>query len=217
MTDDLIRVRRLPELAAYDRTSIDAILDSTTLCHVGVVVEGRPLVLPTLFVRHGDGLLLHGSISSLLLRAAPAAPLVCVTVTQVDGLIVARSAFNSSIAYRSVVVYGTARRVEDPEEVRAALTLLIDGILPGRSAEVRTSSESELRRTAVVEVAIDAASAKISEGPPSDDPDDVAGPAWAGTVPFRTVVGPPVPAPDGAVGAGTVPVPESIRRLVGGR
>jgi len=214
--DERSRVRRLPELASYERQVIEDILDATSVCHVGVVRGGRPLVLPTLYVRRDDTLLLHGSVSSLLLRTAGASEEVCVSVTLVDGIIVARSTFNSSMAYRSVVVFGACRVLEDPDEARRALDDLVDGILPGRAAEVRASTESELRRTTVVEVLIDTASAKISEGPPEDEDDDVAGPAWAGTVPIVSSYGRPVPAPDGAVGRGAIEVPASINRL-GGR
>jgi len=215
MDSERTRVRRLPELARYERDAIYAILDATTLCHVGVVLDGKALVLPTLFVRQGDTLLLHGSISSLLLRSAVALDEICVTVTLLDGLVVARSTFNSSVAYRSAVVFGSARRIDDPAERESALTALIEGILPGRSAEVRPSSASELRRTGVVAVTIEGASAKVNEGPPHDDDEDIAGSAWAGVVPFRLVVDPPIPAPDGAVGEGRIEVPASVRRLVG--
>ena len=207
------QVRRLPELAHYECHAVYGVLDATTICHVGVVVDGQPLVLPSLRVRRGDTLLLHGSKSSLLLRSARDSPSICVSVTLVDGLIVARSAFNSSIAYRSAVVFGPARLLEDLEERREVLDTFVDGLLPGRTAEIRPSSEAELRLTSVVEVTIVEASVKISEGPPSDDPDDIAGDAWAGVVPWRTVVDPPIPAPDGAVGEGRVRVPESIARL----
>jgi nitroimidazol reductase NimA-like FMN-containing flavoprotein (pyridoxamine 5'-phosphate oxidase superfamily) len=210
-------VRRLPELASYERDVIYAIVDATTVCHVGVVLDGQPLVLPTLHVRRGDHLLLHGSVSSLLLRTATSLEQISVAVTLVDGLIVARSTFNSSIAYRSAVLFGAARALEDPVEAATALDALVEGILPGRCAEVRASSEAELRRTRVVELRIDAASAKISMGPLSDDPDDVDGPAWAGVVPLEVRWGAPVPAPDGAVGRGEIPVPSSVRKLRGAR
>ena len=212
--DERTRVRRLPELASYERQVIDDILDATTLCHVGVVRDGAPLVLPTLFVRRGDTLLLHGSVSSLLLRTAGQAEELCVSVTLLDGLIVARSTFNSSMAYRSVVVFGPGRVVEDPLEAAEALDDLVEGILPGRAREVRRSSESELRRTRVVEVVMAGASAKISDGPPEDEPDDVRGSAWAGTVPLHTTYATPIPAPDGAVGRGEIPVPPSVERLI---
>jgi nitroimidazol reductase NimA-like FMN-containing flavoprotein (pyridoxamine 5'-phosphate oxidase superfamily) len=215
--DPQTRVRRLPEFARYEREVIYEILDATTLCHVGVVRDGAPLVLPTLFVRRGDTLLLHGSISSLLLRTAAQIEEISVAITLLDGLIVARSAFNSSMAYRSVVLFGPARIVEGQAEAEAALEDLVEGILPGRSLEVRRSSEAELRRTSVVEVAIRSASAKVSAGPPQDDPDDIEGTTWAGTVPLVSSYGAPIRAADGAVGRGSVEVPASVERLLGER
>jgi nitroimidazol reductase NimA-like FMN-containing flavoprotein (pyridoxamine 5'-phosphate oxidase superfamily) len=209
-TSDLSRLRRLPELGSYDRAVIYPLLDATSVCHVGTIVDGTPLVLPSLHVRDGDSLLIHGSRSSRLLRSMIELDRVCVTVTQVDGLIVARSSFNSSVAYRSVTVFGPATLVEGDEERRRVLDLLIDGILPGRSSEVRASTPSELRRTMVLRVAIEEASAKISEGPPEDDPDDVAGTAWAGVLPQQVVLARPVPAEDGSVGRGEVALPRSV-------
>ena len=134
----------------------------------------------------------------------------------VDGLVVARSTFESSVAYRSAVIFGPAERIDDPDERSAALDQLIDGLLPGRSAEVRASTPDELRRTAVIRVRIVEASAKISTGPPDDGPEDVAGDAWAGVVPLVTRWGAPEPAPDGAVGRGEIPLPPSVRALEGG-
>ena len=136
------------------------------------------------------------------------------TVTLVDGLIVARSTFNSSVAYRSVVVFGSARLVSDEEERRSVLDALVEGLLPGRLSEVRASSESELRRTGIVVVDIEDASAKISAGPPEDDEEDVAGHAWAGEIPLVQKAGAPIAAPDGIVGDGLVEIPPSVRRFV---
>jgi len=141
---------------------------------------------------------------------------VCVSVTTIEGLIVARSTFNSSVAYTSVSAFGPARLIEDLEESRAALDFLIEGILPGRTDEVRPSSDSELRRTSVVAVEIVEASAKISQGPPSDDDDDIETDVWAGVVGRSESWGPIIPAPDGPVGRGEVDVPASVRRLVEG-
>ena len=212
----LTRLRRLPEKGAYDAETIHAIVDATSVCHVATVVDGQPIVLPSLHVRDGDSLLLHGSRSSRLLHAMLAAESVCVAVTLVDGLVVARSTFESSVAYRSAVIFGPAERIDDPDERSAALDRLIDGLLPGRSAEVRASTPDELRRTTVIRVRIVEASAKISTGPPDDGPQDVAGDAWAGVVPLDTRWGAPEPAPDGAVGRGEIPVPPSVRALEGG-
>lgn len=212
----LTRLRRLPEKAAYDAASIHAILDATSICHVATVVDGQPIVLPSLHVRDDDTLLLHGSRSSRLLRSMVAAESVCVAVTLVDGLVVARSTFESSVAFRTAVVFGPAELIEDPEDRSVALDRLIDGLLPGRSAEVRASTPDELRRTAVVRVRIVEASAKISTGPPEDGPDDVLGDAWAGVVPLETRWGVPQPAADGAVGRGEIPIPASVRNLEAG-
>ena len=210
------RLRRLPEKAAYDASTIYGILDATSVCHVATVVDGHPIVLPSLHVRDGETLLLHGSRSSRLLRSVVAAESVCIAVTLVDGLVVARSTFESSVAFRSAVVFGPAELIEDPDERSVALDRLIDGLLPGRSAEVRASTPEELRRTSVVRVRIVEASAKISTGPPDDGPDDLLGDAWAGVVPLETRWGAPQPATDGAVGRGEIPIPDSVRRLEGG-
>ena len=209
----LTRLRRLPEKAAYDAATIHAILDATSVCHVATVVDGQPIVLPSLHVRDGGTLLLHGSRSSRLLRAMVAAESICVTVTLVDGLIVARSTFESSVAFRSAVVFGPAELIEDPDERSMGLDRLIEGLIPGRSAEVRASKPDELRRTSVVRVRIVEASAKISAGPPEDGPEDVLGDAWAGVVPLETRWGTPQPAGDGAVGRGEIPIPASVRNL----
>jgi uncharacterized protein len=210
------RLRRLPELGSYERSVVYEILDSTSVCHVAFVVDGQAMVLPTLYRRRGDTLLLHGSRSSRMLRAMVDADQVCVSVTTIEGLIVARSTFNSSVAYSSVSVFGPARLLDDLEAARDALDFLIEGILPGRTEEVRPSSDSELRRTSVVAVEIVEASAKISQGPPSDDDDDIETDVWAGVVGRSESWGPIIPAPDGPVGRGEVDVPSSVRRLVEG-
>jgi nitroimidazol reductase NimA-like FMN-containing flavoprotein (pyridoxamine 5'-phosphate oxidase superfamily) len=207
------RLRRLPELAEYERSGVYEILDAESVCHVGTVVDGLPLVLPTLYVRDEDRLLLHGSRSSRLLSSMVQLPSVCVTVTLVDGLVVARSTFHSTVAYRSAAVFGPARLVEGTER-RSALDKLIEGVLPGRTLETRRSTASELRRTKVVEVLIEEASAKISVGPPEDEESDIDGPAWGGVIPYRTLYGPAEPAPDGAVGRGEIPIPPSVRRFI---
>ena len=210
----LSRLRRLPELAAYERDSVYEILDASSVCHVGTIIDGQPLVLPTLYVRDGNRLLLHGSRSSRLLNSMVALDQVCVTVTLVDGLVVARSTFASTVAYRSVAVFGPATIIENASDALTALDLLIDGILPGRSEETRASTASELRRTKVVAVAIVEASAKISVGPPDDEDEDIAGQSWAGVIPYRTVAGPAEPAPDGAVGRGEIPIAPSVRAFI---
>ena len=206
-------VQRLSDREFSDRNAINEFLDNEFLAHVGFVESStqEPFVIPMGYARDGDRILLHGSTGSRMMMQIAAGAQICVTITQVNGLIAARSTFNSSMAYRSVSVFGPARLL-DGEEKEAALEKLINGIIPGRSSEVRPSSESEISRTSVLEVTIEEASAKISVGPPDDDDEDVEGPAWAGVIPFRMIAEEPIPAPDGAVGAGTVPVPASVRR-----
>jgi uncharacterized protein len=211
------RVRRLPELGRYGRDDVYAVVDATCFCTVGLVVDGAPLVLPSIHVRDGDDLLLHGSVSSLLLRTMATTEQACVNVTLVDGIIVARSAFNSSIAYRSAVLFGRATPIEDPHELEEALDLLTEAVLPGRLAEVRRPTEGELRRTRVVRFGIEEASAKVSEGPPDDDVEDLDTDVWAGVVPLGTQVGTAVASTDGRMASGAIPIPPSVRSLTEGR
>ena len=190
------RVRRLSELARYDRETIDAILDEAMVCHLGFVHEGQPYVIPTLHARVGDELFIHGSAASRTLRALAGGIPVCVTVTLVDGIVLARSAFESSINYRSVVLLGTAHVIEDPDGKLRGLEALTEQIVPGRWADVRPTTEQELKATTVLVVPISEASAKVSEGPPDDsDSPDAELPIWAGVIPIETRFGPPVPDP----------------------
>jgi uncharacterized protein len=187
------RVRRLPERAAYDRATVHAILDEGFICHVGFVVDGQPFVVPTGYARFGETLYLHGSTGSRLgLRPAMD---VCVTVTLLDGLVLARSAFHHSMNYRSVMAIGRTRPVRDPEEKDAALRALVEHIVPGRSAAVRGGDRRELAATAVLAVSLDEVSAKVRTGPPIDDEPDYALPIWAGVLPLRQVADAPVPDP----------------------
>jgi uncharacterized protein len=187
------RVRRLPERAAYDRDTVHAILDEGFICHVGFVVDGQPFVVPTGYARAGETVYLHGSTASRLgLRPGMD---VCVTVTLVDGLVLARSAFHHSMNYRSVMAIGPTRPVLDPEEKEAALRALVEHIVPGRSAEVRGGDRRELAATAVLAVPLDEVSAKVRTGPPVDDEPDHALPIWAGVLPLRQVADAPVPDP----------------------
>jgi nitroimidazol reductase NimA-like FMN-containing flavoprotein (pyridoxamine 5'-phosphate oxidase superfamily) len=185
-------VRRHPERAAYDRSTIDAILDEGLVGHLGFVADGRPFVLPMLYARRGDTLYLHGSPKSRLLTAAGQGALACFTVTLLDGLVLARSAFRHSLNYRSVVVQGQARAVRDPDEKQLALRALVDHVLSGRSDEVRGPSDPELKVTEVVALDLDEASAKARTGPPRDGPDDYRLPVWAGVLPLGLSVGDPV-------------------------
>ena len=188
---------RAPDRVGYDRATVHAVLDEALVCHVGFVVDGRPVVLPQLHARVGDVLYLHGSTGARGMRAATDDGLdVCVTVTLLDGLVLARSAFNHSVNYRSVVAHGTATVVADPVEKSAALTALVDCVVAGRSAGSRPPDRRELAATTVLRLDLAEVSVKVRSGPPGDDPEDLGLPHWAGVLPVRTVVDAPVPAPD---------------------
>jgi nitroimidazol reductase NimA-like FMN-containing flavoprotein (pyridoxamine 5'-phosphate oxidase superfamily) len=189
---------------SYDRPTVHAVLDEAVVCHVGFVVDGRPVVLPQLHARVGDRLYLHGSTGARALRTARGGGLdVCVTVTLVDGLVLARSAFHHSVNYRSVVVHGAAHVVTDPAEKSAALEALVDRVVPGRTAGTRAPDRKELAATSVLRLPLEEVSVKVRSGPPKDDDEDLDGPHWAGVLPLSTVPGEPVPAPDLAAGIGT--------------
>ncbi|MFV0130981.1 pyridoxamine 5'-phosphate oxidase family protein [Streptomyces sp. HMX112] len=185
--------------ASYDRQLVHAILDEAYVCHLGFVRDGAPVVLPTLYGRVGERLYVHGSTGSRPLRMAgrsdPGLP-VCLTVTLVDGLVLARSAFHHSINYRSVVIHGTARQVTDPEEKSAALDALVDQVVPGRSRDARPGDAKELAATAVLRVDLREVSAKLRTGGPNDEPEDVPLPHWAGVIPLTGGHGTPIPAED---------------------
>jgi nitroimidazol reductase NimA-like FMN-containing flavoprotein (pyridoxamine 5'-phosphate oxidase superfamily) len=208
---DRTRVRRLPELAVTDRAAIDDLLDRASLCHVGLVTDGQPFVIPTLFARMGDELMLHGSVASRLVRHVRTGEPICVTVTEVDGLVLARSAFETSMNYRSVVVLGTGREVTDPDERLAALRAISEAVLPGRWDDVRPPNDLELRKTMIVAVAIEQCSGKVSTGHPEDPEDEWELPVWAGRVPLRRAAGEPEPSPDLRAG---IEVPGYLRDWV---
>ncbi|WP_055586781.1 pyridoxamine 5'-phosphate oxidase family protein [Peterkaempfera griseoplana] len=187
---------RYRERATWEREAIHAILDEGYLCHLGFVVDGAPVVLPTLYARVGDRLYVHGSTGSRPLRgAADAGMPVCVTVTLVDGLVLTRSAFNHSVNFRSVVAHGTARQVTDPAERAIALDALVNQAVPGRAGDCRPANDKELAATAVVRLDLDEVSAKVRADGADDDPEDLDLPYWAGVIPVRTVHGTPVPDP----------------------
>lgn len=186
------RVVREPERGVYDRAAAYRILDEGFVCHVGFVVEGQPFVIPTGYGRAGDNLYIHGSAASRMLRRIDQGVPVCVTVTLLDGLVLARSIFNHSMNYRSVVVLGTAVAVADPKEKLEALRLLSEHILPGRWAESRQPNEREIKATLVMRLPITEFSAKVRQGPPVDDEDDYGFPTWAGVIPLEMVAGAPV-------------------------
>jgi nitroimidazol reductase NimA-like FMN-containing flavoprotein (pyridoxamine 5'-phosphate oxidase superfamily) len=203
------RVRRHAERARTDRADLYAVLDAGMICHLGVIVDGYPVVLPTSYGRRGDTLYLHGSSANRSLAAAGGQQ-VCVTVTHVDGLVCARAAFAHSVNYRSAVVFGTARTVTDPAERLAGLEAVTEQVIPGRWAAVRAPSRKELAATTVLAVPLAEASVKVRTGPPKDEPEDVASGRWAGVVPARLVFG--APEPDPAVPPGT-PAPEHLAAL----
>ena len=191
------RVRRLPERGAYDRPSVDAILDEALICHLAWITdEGYPRVIPTIHARVGDTLYVHGSSASRTLRGVQDGREVCVEVTLLDGLVLARSAFHHSMNYRSVVLYGNPREVTDPEETLAAQIAIVDHVAHGRAAEARMSNRRELDQTTILAIPITEASAKIRTGPPKDDPEDLELDVWAGVLPLRLTPGEPEPAPD---------------------
>jgi len=185
------KLKRLPKRAAYDRPTVDAILDEALVCHLGFVHEGHPFVIPTLHARHGDVLYVHGSAASRTLRALGGELSVCLTVTLVDGLVLARSAFHHSVNYRSVVLLGRARLIENAERKLRALEAFSEQIVRGRWADVRPPSRKELKATTVLELPLAELSAKVRSGPPVDDEDDYARDTWAGIVPLALVAGTP--------------------------
>ncbi|MFD5473111.1 pyridoxamine 5'-phosphate oxidase family protein [Streptomyces sp. NPDC127105] len=190
---------RSADRASHDGELVHAILDEGYVCHLGFVRDGAPVVLPTLYARVGERLYVHGSTGSRPLRMAgrtdPGLP-VCLTVTHVDGLVLARSAFHHSLNYRSVVVHGTAHQVTDPEEKRAALDALVDHVVPGRSADSRPANTKELAATAVLRLDLEEVSAKLRTGGVNDEPEDLSLPHWAGVIPVDRQYGTPLPAPD---------------------
>ena len=182
---------REPHRGVYDRAAAYQILDEGFICHVGFVVDGQPFVIPTAFGRVNDNLYIHGSAASRMLRNLDKGVPVCVTVTLLDGLVLARSIFNHSMNYRSVVVLGTAVAVLDAKEKLEALKLVSEHILPGRWAESRQPNERELKQTLVMRLPIEEFSAKVRQGPPIDDEEDYSFPTWAGVIPLKTVAGRP--------------------------
>ena len=186
-------LRRIPDRGSHDRTTINRILDAGFLAHVAFCVDRQPFVIPTLYGRDGEGLFLHGSAASRMLRELETGIPACVTVTLVDGLVLARSAFDHSMNYRSVVAFGTARKVADPEQKIKSLRVISEHLIAGRWAEVRGPSEKELKATTVLEVSIEEASSKVRSGPPLDDESDYGLAVWAGVLPLEIRSLPPIP------------------------
>ena len=188
-------LKRLPQRGAFERETVYGILDEGFVCHVGFVVEGQPFVIPTAYGRAGDELFIHGSRVSRMLKALREGIPVCVTVTLLDGLVLARSAFHHSMNYRSVVVFGNARVVESDEEKLSALRAFTEHVAPARWQEVRTPNRQELNATLVLALCLNEASAKLRTGPPVDDEEDYALPVWAGVVPLTLEAGEATPDP----------------------
>ena len=208
-------LKRLPVRGDYERESVYRILDEGLICHVGFVVEGQPFVIPTGYARAGDTLYVHGSQASRMLRALKSGIDVCVTVTLVDGMVMARSAFHHSMNYRSVVVFGRAVAVEDGDEKLEALRALTEHLAPGRWDETRQPTEGEMRATLVLALPLEEASAKVRTGPPVDDEEDYALPVWAGVVPLKVVAGSPVADP--RLPTGIEPPPHVVNYTRDGR
>ncbi|MDI3253919.1 MAG: pyridoxamine 5'-phosphate oxidase family protein [Bacillota bacterium] len=203
------QVRRIPKRAVYDRETIHAILDAGFLAHIGFCVEGQPFVIPTLYGRSGDKLYLHGSAASRMLRTLEKGAQICVDVTLVDGLVLARSAFHHSMNYRSAVLFGTARKLDDPQQKIEGLRIISEHLIAGRWDEVRAPNEKELKATSVLEFVIEDASAKVRSGHPVDEEEDYGLQVWAGVVPLELKPGRPLADPRLA---GEIALAESVVR-----
>jgi hypothetical protein len=204
------RLRRLHERGRYDKATIYPILDAGFLCHVGYVIDGQPYVTPTSYWRDGDRLYWHGSSASRMLRAIAQAIPVCLTVCHLDGIVLARSGFHSSINYRSVMAFGHAKAIDDPREKLKSLEDFVERLHPGRWAELRPVSTQELKGTTIVSMEIEEASAKTRAGPPKDDEEDYALGVWAGVLPVHMITGQPEPDPRLVPGT---PKPDYLGRL----
>lgn len=198
---DRTRHRRLPDRGSFDRDVVNGIIDEALSCHVGFAVDGRPWVIPTIHARVDDQLYLHGALANHMLRTLGSGIEACVTMTLIDGLVLARSAFHHSMNYRSVLVFGRAALVDDDREKAAALDALVEHVVPGRGADARPPTASELRRTLVLRLPITEASAKIRTGGPVDDEEDLALSVWAGVVPCAPAFAAPEPVADALVAA----------------
>ena len=203
------KLRRMPSRGAYDRATIDQILDEALLAHVGFASEDQPYVIPTLFARVGRQVYFHGSAASRTIRALRAGAQACFTVTLLDGLVLARSAVHHSVNYRSVVVLGVARPVEGLPERREAVRAFTERLVPGRWEEARPPTDKELKAISVLALSLDEASAKVRTGPPLDDEEDYALDVWAGVIPLHSTAGTPLPDP--RLSTGTAPS-DAVRR-----
>ncbi len=201
-------VKRMPARGQYDSEIIYPIIDSALICHVGFVQDGQPFVIPTIHARQGDSIFLHGAKASRMLKHIASGEPVCITVTHVDGLVLARSVFHHSMNYRSATVFGRGQLIEDEAEKMAALAVITEHLMPGRWDDARQPTPLEMNATTVVEVFIESASAKMRNGPPSDDEEDYALPVWAGVLPLK--LSPQAPVPDEEMNS-EVPMPGYVR------
>lgn len=192
---DRSKVKRLPKRGSQERADVYAILDSNILCHIAYVIDGQPFVTPTGYWREGDKLYWHGSSASRMLRNQATGIPVCLTVTHFDGLVLARSGFHHSVNYRSVMCFGRATRIDDPQEKEAAANAYVERVYPGRNRELRPVDKQELKGTIVLGMTIEEASAKVRTGPPVDDEPDYTLPVWAGVIPIQQTFGAAVPDP----------------------
>ena len=204
------RLRRLPEKGRKDLQLAHDIIDEARICHVGFTVDEQPYVVPMALARDGDLILLHGSVVSRLMKNLAAGLPCCVTVTHLDGLVLARSAFNSSMNYRSLMVFGSASLISDPEEKKRGLDILVEHLLPGRIAELRESTRKELNATTLLSLPLETFSIKLGEGPPDDTRADIGTPIWAGVIPLELRAGEPEAAPDMAPG---IPLPDYLTKI----
>jgi len=205
-----VRIRRAPERARYDAASVHEIVDAALVAHVGTVRDGYPVVIPMFYVRDQDALLLHGAPAAGALRRAQLGLDVCVTITLLDGLVLARSAFHHSMNYRSVVVLGTAEPVLSEAEKARALDLFVERLTPGRQGHLRATTSKEIRGTEVLRLSLDRASAKVKASPPNDDEADYHLDIWAGVIPVHTTFGPPEPDPRLRAG---VALPDEVQAM----
>jgi nitroimidazol reductase NimA-like FMN-containing flavoprotein (pyridoxamine 5'-phosphate oxidase superfamily) len=212
LQSDRTTLRRMPDRGAYDEATIHPILDEALLCHLGFAIDGQPFVIPTIHARIGGQLYVHGAVANRMLRAIAGGAPCCVTVTLLDGLVLARSAFHHSMNFRSVVVLGSASEVTDTAEKQAAFEAIVEKVVRGRAAHSRPANEVEIRTTKVLRMPLTEASAKVRTGPPIDDEEDYALPWWAGVIPLRVVAG--EPEVDARTPAGTA-FPHDLARDVG--
>lgn len=208
MKTERTTIRRKAERARYDRQELYAILDEAIFCHVGVTIDGAPSVVPMLHARHGNVLYLHGSPANRTLRHLAAGEEACISATLLDGLVVTRAAFHLSANFRSAVIYGTARAVDDQAEKRVAMSAVVDAVVPGATADIRPPSARELRVTAILAVPLEEASVKVRSGGVAEDGPDLDLPNWAGVIPVRQAFGEPEPAADLRAG---IRAPDYIR------